>query len=52
MCHERIVITLENVTALDHSADVVDRLLPSRPIMFCFFTLNEYIRVVLSVTRM
>ena len=43
MCHERIVITLKNVTTLDHSADVVDRLLPSRPVVFRFFTLDEYI---------
>ena len=42
MRHKRFVITLEDVTALDHSADEVDRLFPSRPVVFRFLTLNEY----------
>jgi hypothetical protein len=46
MCHERVVITLENITTLDHSADLVYRLLPSQPVVFRFFTLNEYVRMV------
>ena len=46
MCHKHIVITLEDVTTLDHSTDEVDGLLPGRPVMFRFLTLNEYVRVV------
>ena len=43
MGHKGIVITLEDVTALDHSTDEVDSLLPGRPVVFRFFTLNEYV---------
>jgi hypothetical protein len=46
MCHKRIVITLEDVIALDHSADEVDSLLSGRPVVLRFLTLGEHVRVV------
>lgn len=46
MYHERIVITLEDITTLNHSANVVDRPFSRRPVVFRFLTLGEYIRVV------
>ena len=46
MCHESVIITLENVATLDHSPDMVDRLLPSRPVVFRFLALNEPFSVV------
>ena len=44
--HKRVLITLEDITTLDHSAHMIDRLLPGGPVVFRFLTLNGYIRVV------
>ena len=46
MCHKGVVITLENVATLEYSPDIVDRLLPGRPVVLRFFALKEHVNVV------
>jgi hypothetical protein len=47
MCHERIIITLEDVATLDHPSNMVDRLLSRGPVVLRFLALSECVSVVL-----